>query len=79
MNILMNSTHPNVIKIFEIYESQRSLYIIMEECKGGDIFDRMIEHIQSKSMYSEKDAVEMLQHVMSAIDYCHNNGIFIRI
>ena len=47
----------------------------MEECKGGEIFDRIIEHIQSKQMYSEKDAAEMFLQVMSSIEYCHNNGI----
>ena len=75
INILINSDHPNIIKIYEIYESQRSLYLVMEECKGGEVFDRIIDHIQSKQMYSEKDAAEMLQQVMSAIEYCHNNGI----
>ena len=75
INILINSDHPNIIKIFEIFESQRSLYIVMEECKGGEIFDRIIEHIQSKQMYSEKEAAEMFQQVMSAIEYCHKNGI----
>ena len=47
----------------------------MEECKGGEIFDRIIDHIQSKKMYSEKDASIIFQQVMSAIEYCHNNGI----
>ena len=75
INILINSDHPNIIKIFEVFESQRSLYIVMEECKGGEIFDRIIEHIQSKKMYSEKDAANIFQQIMSAIQYCHNNGI----
>jgi calcium-dependent protein kinase len=75
INILINSDHPNIVKIYEIYESQRSLYIVMEECKGGEVFDRIIDHIQSKNMYSEKDAAEMLLQVMSAVEYCHNNGI----
>ena len=75
INILINSDHPNIIRIFEIFESQRSLYIVMEECKGGEIFDRIIEHIQSKQMYSEKDAAEMFRQVMSSIEYCHKNGI----
>jgi calcium-dependent protein kinase len=47
----------------------------MEECKGGEIFDRIIQHIQKKEMYSEKDAATIFQQVMSAIEYCHNNGI----
>ena len=75
INILINSDHPNIIKIYEIYESKKSLYLVMEECKGGEVFDRIIEHIQSKTMYSEKDAAEILKQVMSAVEYCHNNGI----
>ena len=75
INILINTDHPNIVKIYEIYESQRSLYIVMEECKGGEIFDRIIDHIQAKNMYSEKDAAEMFLQVMSAVEYCHNNGI----
>ena len=75
INILIKTDHPNIIKIFEVYESQRSLYIVMEECKGGELFDRIIEHIQNKNMYSEKEAAEMFKQVMSSISYCHNNGI----
>ena len=75
INILIKTDHPHIIKLYEIFESQRSLYLIMEECKGGEVFDKIIEHIQSKQMYSEKDAANMFQQVMSSIEYCHNKGI----
>ena len=75
INILIKADHPNIIKLYEIFESQRSLYLVMEECKGGEVFDRIIEHIQSKQMYSEKDAANMFLQVMSSIEYCHNQGI----
>ena len=75
INILKKSDHPNIIKLYEIFESKRSLYLIMEECKGGEVFDRIIEHIQSKKMYTEKDAANMFEQMMSAVEYCHNNGI----
>ena len=75
INILIKTDHPSIIKLYEIFESHRSLYLVMEECKGGEIFDRIIEHIQSKKMYSERDAADMFQQIMSAIEYCHNNGI----
>ncbi len=75
IQILIKSDHPNIIKLYEVFESQRSLYLVMEECKGGEIFDRIIEHIQKKQMYSEQDAAKIFQQVMSSIEYCHNNGI----
>ena len=75
INILIKADHPNIIKLYEIFESHRSLYLIMEECRGGEVFDRIIEHIQAKQMYTELDAANMFQQIMSAIEYCHNNGI----
>ena len=75
IEILKKLDHPNIIKLYELFESERSLYLIMEECKGGEIFDRIIQRIQTKQMYSEKDAANIIQQVMSCIQYCHNNNI----
>ena len=75
INILIKTDHPNIIKLYEIFESHHSFYLIMEECKGGELFDKIVEHIQAKKMYTEKHAANMLQQIMSAIEYCHNNGI----
>ena len=75
IEILKKMDHPNIIKLYEVYESERSLYLVMEECRGGEIFDRIIEHIQSKKMYSEKDASIIFQQVMSCLQYCYNKNI----
>ena len=75
INILIKTDHPNIIKIYELYESDSDFYLVMEKCKGGELFDRIIEHIKHKNMYSEKDAAIILRQVMAAIEYCHNNGI----
>ena len=75
IEILKKMDHPNIIKLYEVFESERSLYLVMEECKGGEIFDKIIERIQAKQMYSEKDAANIIQQVMSCIQYCHNHNI----
>ena len=75
IEILKKMDHPNIIKLYEVFESERSLYLVMEECKGGEIFDKIIERIQAKQMYSEKDAANIIQQVLSCIQYCHNHNI----
>ena len=75
IKILIKTDHPNIIKLYEVFQSQNSFYLIMEECYGGELFDRIVQHIENKKMYSEKEAAEIMQQVMSAIEYCHNNGI----
>ena len=75
INILKKADHPNIVKVYEIYETKRSLYIIMEKCNGGELFDRIIDNISKNKMYSEKVTAKILLQIMSAINYCHKNGI----
>ena len=75
IDILIKTDHPNIIKLYEVFESTNSLYLIMEECYGGELFDRILKHIENHEMYSEKQAAEIIKQLMSAIEYCHNKGI----
>ena len=75
INIMSNADHPHIIKLYEIYESNRSFYLIMELCKGGQLFNKIIEKIKNKKRYTEKDAALIFQQIMSGIEYCHNQGI----
>ena len=75
IKILMRTDHPNIIKLYDVFESANSLYLIMEECYGGELFDKILDHIKSKKMYSEREAADIIKQVMSAIEYCHKNDI----
>ena len=75
IKILMKTDHPNIIKLYEVYETKKKLYLIMEKCNGGELFDKIISRISSGQMYSEKTAAYLILQIMSAVDYCHKNGI----
>ena len=75
ISILKKVDHPNIIKLYEVFEDDKYLYLIMEKCKGGELFDKIINHIQKKKMYSEKEAAKIFYQIISSISYCHNNGI----
>lgn len=43
VNILQHLDHPNIINVFEFAETPESFYIVTEYCKGGEMFDRIID------------------------------------
>ncbi|MCQ2820877.1 MAG: protein kinase [archaeon] len=73
--ILLNADLPNIVKLLDIYEDKRFYYLVMEECLGGELFDKIIDHIQEGKMFSEKDAAKIMKQVFVALAYCHSRGI----
>ncbi len=70
IDILSTLSHPNIIKLHSIYEDKATLYIVMEECKGGELFQRIVE----KGQYSERDAAKVVQQLLSALEYMHQEN-----
>eukprot|EP00438_Fugacium_kawagutii_P030375 Skav226472 [mRNA] locus=scaffold4441:25779:38350:- [translate_table: standard] len=59
--------HPNIIKLQETFEDRKHIYLAMELCTGGELFDRIIEVGQ----FTEKDAAIVMQQMLSAVFYMH--------
>ena len=75
MNILMKIDGPHVVKLYDIYEEERHIQLVMEECKGGQLSDRIMQIISKGKSYTERDVAKLFQQIMSSIAYCHDNGI----
>ncbi len=74
IDILSQLDHPNVLKIYEIFDEDDFIYLVLELLKGGELFDRIVE----KENYSEREAAETVRPIVDAIRYCHNLGIIHR-
>ena len=67
IDILSQLDHPNVLKIYEIFDADEYIYLVLELLGGGELFDRIVE----KESYSEKEAAETIRPLVDAIRYCH--------
>ena len=75
VNLMIKLDHPNIIKLYEVYENEKNIYLIMELCTGGELFDRIVDNTEKEIQFTEKQAAEIFKQMMSAINYCHKNGI----
>ena len=72
IDILKISQHPNIIKLYDIFENQDTIFIIMEHCAGGDLFS-YIE--QRNYRLPEHKAAEIIHKLSAAIYFIHSFGI----
>ena len=75
IDIMKTTDHPNIIKFYEYFEDNRYVYLVMEECTGGELFDEIIRRLEAGSIFTEKEAALYFRQMMSAICYCHKMGI----
>jgi len=75
INLMIQMDHPNVIKLYEVFEDKRYIYLIMEECSGGELFDRIYERIEKEKLFTEREAAKIFKQLMNAICHCHSNNI----
>jgi calcium/calmodulin-dependent protein kinase I len=66
--------HPNIVKLFDVFEDLNSYSLVMELMTGGELFDTIIE----KDHYSEKEASDTIRPIIDAINYCHSLNIIHR-
>lgn len=66
--------HPNIARIYEYFEDPTNgqMHIIMELCRGGALVSRMKTH---RNGYGERAAATLVEKMLSAILYCHNQGV----
>ena len=71
IHILKIVRHPTIVQLYEIIETDKELYLIMEYARGGELF----EYIVNRKRVREKDAAKFLHQILSGVEYLHNLGI----
>ncbi|KAJ3392552.1 Map microtubule affinity-regulating kinase [Lobulomyces angularis] len=68
VRIMKMLNHQHIVRLYEVIDTPKELYLIMEYVAGGEIFDYLVAHGKMK----EKEARKHFHQIISAIDYCHN-------
>eukprot|EP00571_Detonula_confervacea_P004744 CAMPEP_0172313412 /NCGR_PEP_ID=MMETSP1058-20130122/20156_1 /TAXON_ID=83371 /ORGANISM="Detonula confervacea, Strain CCMP 353" /LENGTH=416 /DNA_ID=CAMNT_0013027057 /DNA_START=19 /DNA_END=1266 /DNA_ORIENTATION=- len=84
--------HPNIIRLYDAYEDENEVHIVTEMCRGGELFDKIVEKatlgIKNRSdtnggaiqpaCFRERDAAHIIHSLLSAVSYLHSNDIIHR-
>lgn len=71
VDVLMNFQHPNVINMYEYWNDQDHLHVILEYCPNGSLKD----YIKKHGPLNPKQLWNVCKDIASAIEYCHANDV----
>lgn len=71
VNIMRLMDHPNIIKLHDDFADEKYIYLVMEICTGGELFDKIIE----AEHFSEGQAASVMKQFLSGLNYMHARSI----
>lgn len=69
--LMLLSSHPSVAALCAVYEDSEAVYLILELCEGGQVFDRLI----SMGQITEQYISQVFRQMVELVDQCHTLGI----
>jgi len=66
IELLRMVDHPQIIRMYEWFEDKSNIYIVMDLCDGGELFDKISE----MGHFTEQLAAKLFKDMMSAVNYC---------
>jgi len=71
VEIMHKINHDHCVQLYEMFETSKKIYMVMELLTGGELFDRIV----AKGSYSEREASDLIKDITNAIQYLHGIGI----
>ncbi|XP_068601452.1 serine/threonine-protein kinase SIK3 homolog [Brachionichthys hirsutus] len=63
--------HPHIIRLYQVMETERMIYLVTEYASGGEIFDHLVAH----GRMTENDARKKFKQIVAAVHFCHRRHI----
>ena len=73
VGILKSMDHPNIVKLYETFWDKQNVYLVMEICSGGELFDRITEY--GADGFTEGVAADYVRQILAALFYMHQRGV----
>lgn len=71
VSLTKKANHPNVIRLHEIFETNETLYLVLEYAAGGELFDKIVE----ETRFPEPVAKIYFMQALYAVEYLHSINI----
>ncbi|KAI4898354.1 hypothetical protein NFI96_011759 [Prochilodus magdalenae] len=69
--LLRYGQHPNIITLKDVYDDGRSVYLVTELLKGGELLDKILR----QKFFSEREASAVLYTITKTMEYLHTQGV----
>ena len=75
IEIMQTVNHPHIIRLYDVFEDDKNIFLVTELCSGGELYDRVLDKtLSDEQHFSEYDAARITRNILSALEYIHSLG-----
>lgn len=74
ISIIKNLNHTNIVKLFEVFENNKYIFLVLEHVSQGDL----LGFVKQKGKIDESTAKRIFAQVITGVKHCHQNNILHR-
>nr|CAH8824174.1 unnamed protein product [Trichobilharzia regenti] len=71
VKVIKSINHPNIVQLYEVIETGKHVYLVMEYAKNGEMYDYLVKN----GRMTEAGARSKFRQILSAVQYCHRKHI----
>ncbi|VVC38733.1 Hypothetical protein CINCED_3A004333 [Cinara cedri] len=71
IQIMSKLNHPHIVRLYQVMETEKMIYLVTEYAAGGEIFDYLVKN----GRMNESAACHIFKQIVEAVSYCHNKNI----
>uniref|UniRef100_A0A453GNH6 Protein kinase domain-containing protein n=2 Tax=Aegilops tauschii subsp. strangulata TaxID=200361 RepID=A0A453GNH6_AEGTS len=71
LRLFIDFIHPHIIRIYEVIETPKDIFVVMEYCQNGDLLNYIVE----KRRLQDDEARPIFQQIISGVECCHTNMV----
>lgn len=71
VDVLKSLHHPNIIRLYNVFNESDAIFLVTELVSGGELFDRIVK----KTNYTEREARDTIKVLLEAVAFCHRKNI----
>lgn len=73
-NVLKDLDHPNLVKVYDLYQDDECFFIVTDLYSGGDVFDIL----EDQGPLKEEDAAVVMNNLLGCVNYFHKRNLIHR-
>ena len=75
ISVLKSLDHPNIVKLQDVFFGRRSVYLVTDLCKGGELFELSNAGKSEGFVFREDRTSQLMKDMLSAVHYLHSKVV----